>query len=81
MSNDEQIAALVRRIVDLEIKTSFQERTLEDLDAVLRQFTERVAALERELSQLRGAPGEAPGEAPTAAEVFAALAEEADEVP
>jgi len=81
VSYDEQIAALVRRIVDLEIKTSFQERTLEDLDAVLRRFTERVAALERELSQLRGAPAEAPGAAPTAAEVFAALADEADEAP
>ncbi len=81
MSYDEKIAALGRRIVELEIKASFQDRTLEDLDAVLRQFTERVAALERELSQLRGAPGEVPGAAPTADEVLAALAEEADELP
>ena len=47
-------ATLEQRIVELEVKVSFHERTIEDLDAVLRSFAARVEALERELARVRG---------------------------
>lgn len=74
---DPDLRRLEQRIVELEVKLSFHERTIDDLDAVLRRFTARVEALERELSQVRG---EAESRAPSTAEVLAELdADEADE--
>lgn len=61
---------LQQRIVELEVKVSFQERTIDDLDAVLRRFVARVEALERELSRVRG---ELEDTAPSTAEVLAQL--------
>ncbi|MCX4242125.1 SlyX family protein [Paraliomyxa miuraensis] len=41
------------RLSELEIRSEFHARTVEDLDAVVRDFAERVARLERELKELR----------------------------
>lgn len=41
------------RLSELEIRSEFQARTMEDLDAVVREFAERVDRLERELKELR----------------------------
>ena len=41
------------RLSELEIRSEFHARTMEDLDAVVRDFAERVARLERELKELR----------------------------
>lgn len=69
MEPEDRIAELERRIVDLEVKAAFQERTLEDLDVVLRGFAARVDALGRELSRLR----DVPSAAPSTAELLAGL--------
>lgn len=66
-------ARLEQRITELEVKVAFQERTIDDLDAVLRHFTARVEALERELSRVRG---ELEAPSPSTAEVLAALDDE-----
>lgn len=72
MTPEDRIAELERRVVELEVKTAFQERTIDDLDGVLRRFVARVEALERELSLLRDKPE---------GEVAELLAEFADEAP
>jgi uncharacterized coiled-coil protein SlyX len=41
------------RLSELEIRSEFHARTMEELDAVVREFAERVARLERELKELR----------------------------
>lgn len=41
------------RLSDLEIRSEFHARTMEELDAVVREFAERVSRLERELKELR----------------------------
>jgi uncharacterized coiled-coil protein SlyX len=41
------------RLSELEIRSEFQARTMDELDAVVREFAERVARLERELKELR----------------------------
>jgi len=41
------------RLSELEIRSEFHARTMEDLDTVVREFAERVARLERELKELR----------------------------
>lgn len=73
---DPDIQRLEQRIVELEVKLSFHERTIDDLDAVLRGFTARVEALERELKQARG---ELPNAAPSTAEVLAQLDADSDD--
>ncbi|WAS93128.1 SlyX family protein [Nannocystis punicea] len=69
------IARLEQRITELEVKLAFQERTIDDLDAVLRRFTTRVESLERELSRLRGDEG---GGSPSTADVLTALDDEVE---
>lgn len=71
---DTDIARLEQRITELEVKLSFHERTIDDLDAVLRRFAARVESLERELSRVRGDIGEAA--APSTADVLTALDDE-----
>ena len=41
------------RLSELEIRSEFQSKTMDDLDAVVREFAERVDRLERELKELR----------------------------
>jgi uncharacterized coiled-coil protein SlyX len=41
------------RLSELELRSEFHARTMEDLDIVVREFAERVARLERELKDLR----------------------------
>jgi len=41
------------RLSELELRSEFQARTMEDLDAVVREFAVRVARLEQELKELR----------------------------
>lgn len=41
------------RLVELEIRVAYQEKTIAELDAVVREFAERTAKLERELEDLR----------------------------
>lgn len=49
------------RLLDLEVKLAFIERHLLDLDGVVRQLSDRVDALGRELVELRDqGPGEKP---------------------
>jgi uncharacterized coiled-coil protein SlyX len=46
-------ATVEDRLVQLEIRSEFQAKTVDDLDAVVVEFTERVERLERELAELR----------------------------
>jgi uncharacterized coiled-coil protein SlyX len=48
------------RLVELEIRIAYQERTLAELDAVVREFAERTAKHERELAELRASVQSAP---------------------
>lgn len=41
------------RLSELEIRSEFHARTMDELDAVVREFAERVSRLERELKELR----------------------------
>jgi uncharacterized coiled-coil protein SlyX len=41
------------RIEELEVHAAFQARTIEELDQVVRDFSDRVLRLERELKELR----------------------------
>lgn len=57
--------AMDDRIVELEVRTAYQDKTIADLDEVIRTFTERVVVLERELRLLKetmkaGAPDVGP---------------------
>jgi SlyX protein len=51
------------RLVELEIRIAYQERMLAELDAVVREFAERTAKLERELAELRASVQSASPEA------------------
>ena len=56
---------LERRVIDLEVGIAFQARTIEALDAVVREFPARVEALERRLTELTaGDPSETPWAVP-----------------
>lgn len=74
-ATDADIARLEQRITELEVKLAFQERTIDDLDAVLRRFTTKVELLERELSRVRG---DLEGGPPSTADVLAALDDEVE---
>jgi uncharacterized coiled-coil protein SlyX len=41
------------RVLELEVRSSYQERLIAELDAVVKEFARRVEVLERELVQLR----------------------------
>lgn len=73
MTPQDRTAELERRIVELEVKVSFQERTLDDLDAVLRALSARLEAVEREQSREREAAAHA---AMNTADVLARLEDE-----
>ena len=41
------------RIVELEIRVAYQDKIIAELDAVVREFSDRTLKLERELAELR----------------------------
>jgi uncharacterized coiled-coil protein SlyX len=43
------------RWLDLEVKLAFQDRLIRELDALVREFGDRLAKAERELAELRQA--------------------------
>ena len=46
---------LADAVVDLEVRSAYQDRVIADLDALVRGFATRLDAAERELRQLRDA--------------------------
>lgn len=48
-----RVAALERRVVDLEVQVAFQARTIEALDEVVRQFAARVEGALRDVRALQ----------------------------
>jgi hypothetical protein len=44
------------RWLDLDVKLAYQERLIHDLDALVREFADRLAHTERELAQIKQAP-------------------------
>lgn len=44
---------MAERIEELEVKVAYLERTLTDLDEIVREFADRVVTLEREVRLLR----------------------------
>lgn len=62
--DDDTLQALEQRITDLEIKASFAEDTVEQLNAVVVRQQEQIDRLIRELVELRNrATAAEPGEA------------------
>ena len=49
-----------RRIVDLEIRSAYQDKLIADLDEVIREFSTRVESLESELKDLKESANAAP---------------------
>jgi uncharacterized coiled-coil protein SlyX len=47
------LAELAERLVDLEVRLAYQDRTVAALDEVIRTLTARVGVLEQELETLR----------------------------
>lgn len=43
------------RLLDLEVKLAFQDRQVRQLDALVRQYVDRLEKAERELRELREA--------------------------
>lgn len=57
-------ARMAERLMELEIRLAYQDRTVAALDDVVRSFAARVEELERALTTLRAAVGTpAPGAA------------------
>lgn len=56
-SRDPIVQDLERRLVDLEVRATFQSETIEALDEVVRRFAARVEALERRLAELAEGSG------------------------
>lgn len=65
MTDDEasRMAALERRVVDLEVQAAFQARTIETLDEVVRQFAARVEAVQRDVRALQALAPASAGDA------------------
>jgi SlyX protein len=59
---------LEARIIELEMRIAHQDRTIADLDEVVREFADRVTALERLVEELRESASSAddlgPGDEP-----------------
>lgn len=57
MNDDEarnaEMSKLARRVDELEVTVSFQERTIAALDATVLAFSRRVESLERDVTQIR----------------------------
>jgi SlyX protein len=46
---------LAERVEDLEVKLAFQDQLIRELDALVRQFGDRLDAMDREFKQLKQA--------------------------
>ncbi len=44
---------LTERVEDLEVKLAFQDKLIRELDALVRQFGDRLDAMDRELKELK----------------------------
>ncbi len=51
---------LSERLIDVEVRIAYTDRTVAALDEVVRELAGRIAALERELAQLRASGTGAP---------------------
>ena len=47
---------LSERVVDIEVRLAYQDRTITALDEVVRELARRLERAERELAKLREAP-------------------------
>ena len=45
-------ADLADRFIDVDVKLAYQERLIRDLDALVREFAERLAKSEKKLAEL-----------------------------
>ena len=52
--------SLEKRIVDLEVRTAYQDKLIQDLDDVVREFSARVEDLELQLKVVRESANAAP---------------------
>ncbi len=48
-------AELAERVEDLEVRLAFQDKLIRELDALVRQFGDRLDEVSRELKQLKQA--------------------------
>lgn len=55
MSDRSDATSDSERWLDLDVKLAFQERLIRELDALVREFGDRLAKAERELAELRQA--------------------------
>lgn len=46
-------ANLASRVEELEVRSVYQDKNVEELDAVVREFADRVQRLEKEIYELR----------------------------
>jgi uncharacterized coiled-coil protein SlyX len=53
MSEPSEAVDPSERILDLEVRIAYQDRLVRELDALVRQFADRLAAAERELKTLK----------------------------
>lgn len=52
---DETVSHMAERIEDQEVRLAFQDRLIRDLDALVREFGDRLDKLQREVDQLKQA--------------------------
>jgi uncharacterized coiled-coil protein SlyX len=52
--------SLEKRIIDLEVRTAYQDKLIAELDEVIREFSTRVESLESLLKTLQDSANEAP---------------------
>ena len=48
-----EIAGLTARVTELEMKVAFQDRTIDELDSVVREYTDKIEDLTRQLESVR----------------------------
>lgn len=53
MSPPESVESVDERLLDMEVRIAYQDRLVRELDALVRQFADRLDAAERELKTLK----------------------------